>query len=180
MPSQNAKKKGITRVAYAKRCGVSRETVRLWERAGYLVVHDDRTIDPDASDRKRSKLLRPKSDSPVTGTTAEQSPDADQVPDINASKARKEAALADLAELKVQEERGRLVDAHEVRRLLYEIAARVRDGVQAIPARHAASLVAITDEHTMRRRLEAACADALRDLDRQVQAFAATVPEDEA
>ncbi len=173
------KQLGISRAEYARRCEVSRETVRKWERSGYLVVNHDGSINPDASDERRARMVRPKSDRP--GPRAAAGPrsraetsadDAGDVPDINASRARLFAAEAALKELKLEQERKRLGDLEQIRRHLFDLAAMIREGVMSIPARHAAALCAVETEHEMRRRLELACAEALRDLDARVQAFA--------
>jgi phage terminase Nu1 subunit (DNA packaging protein) len=56
-------------------------------------------------------------------------------PDYASGKARRENALADLAELKLATERGELLNAHDVRSTWLSILADIRARLLAIPAR---------------------------------------------
>ena len=75
--------------------------------------------------------------------------------DYHAAKARKMAADADLAELRVDVERGRLVDARQVADQWHRALRVVRDRVLAIPARVAADLAAMGDATQVRMALDA-------------------------
>lgn len=51
------------------------------------------------------------------------------------SQARKEAALAEMAELELRQKKGELVDIGEVEDLWFTLGRQIRDGLEAIPAR---------------------------------------------
>lgn len=70
------------------------------------------------------------------------------------SRARREEAEAELAELKLAEQRGELVRAADVRSTYAKLAAGLRESLLQIPARLAAVLAAETDQ--------AKCHDALQ------------------
>jgi hypothetical protein len=73
-------------------------------------------------------------------------PPADLGEDFQAARARREAAEADLAELKLAEQRGELVRAADVRAIYARRAAALRDGLRQIPARVASVVAAESDQ----------------------------------
>jgi hypothetical protein len=62
--------------------------------------------------------------------------------DPSGPKARRMLALAELGELKVAEQRGRLVDRAKVEALVFSLARAERDAFLALPARVAATIAA--------------------------------------
>ena len=83
-------------------------------------------------DNSKNKRNRPKSG---LSTTVDNSKNPRKTPDYASGKARRENALADLAELKLATERGELLDAHSVRSTWLSILADIRARLLAIPAR---------------------------------------------
>lgn len=73
--------------------------------------------------------------------------------DYNASRAKKESYLAELARLEYEEKDGTLVNAEKVRKEAFGIARQVRDGMLNIPDRIASELAALTDQFEIHNRL---------------------------
>lgn len=86
-----------------------------------------------------SSSAQPPAPPPAAGPQA-----PDRVPDYQESRARREAAEAGLAELKVQQQMGTLVEAAAVRAEFARQTSAVRDGLLNIPARLAPVLAAET------------------------------------
>ena len=73
--------------------------------------------------------------------------------DYNASRAKKESYLAELARLDYEEKNATLVAADDVKKTAFSVARQVRDGMLNIPDRVAAELAAMTDQFEIHRRL---------------------------
>ncbi|MGN6109185.1 MAG: hypothetical protein ACTHU0_29030 [Kofleriaceae bacterium] len=162
----------LSLTAYAKRRGVSTVAVSKAIAAGRLtesVVRDDRgkpkIADPELADREWEANTRPRVDRPATGP----GPGAGEgdVPDYNDSRARREAhaarreaALADLAELDVAERNGDLVPVDEVRAYITNKFAVVKTRILGVPSRvaqrlpHVATEVVPVIESLLREALE--------------------------
>ena len=78
-----------------------------------------------------------------------------EVPNYQESRARREAAEADLAELKVRTQRGELVPVASVRAEFSRQMAAVRDGLLNIPARLAPVLAAETNVSRVQTLIDA-------------------------
>lgn len=79
---------------------------------------------------------------------------------LNREKARKMKADAHLAELKLAEKRGEMIQVREVAQVQFALLREVRNKLRAIPARHAAQLAQL-DQHALRHRLVAIIDEAL-------------------
>lgn len=88
-------------------------------------------------------------------------------PSYQESKAKREAAEAALAELKLEKERGRLLDAEEVRKSAFNAARMVRNLMMNIPDRVAAELAAETDVFKVGQRLKDEIRKALEGLGKE-------------
>jgi phage terminase Nu1 subunit (DNA packaging protein) len=151
--------------AYAKRRGVSHVAVSKAIAAGRLsasVVRDDRgapkIADPDLADREWAANTRPRIDHPaadLAGEPAAQAPRAARppagaprpdVPDYNESRARRESALADMAEIEVAERRGELVPVDEARADVVSRFTVVRTRLLGVPSRVAQRLPHLAGE----------------------------------
>jgi hypothetical protein len=149
--------------AYAKRRGVSHVAVSKAIAAGRLtasVVRDDRgapkIADPELADREWAANTRPRIDHPAADLAGEPpdprprtprasapAPDASprgHVPDYNESRARRESALADMAEIEVAERRGELVPVDEARADVVSRFTVVRTRLLGVPSRVAQRL----------------------------------------
>jgi hypothetical protein len=155
--------------AYAKRRGVSHVAVSKAIAAGRLtasVVRDDRgapkIADPELADREWAANTRPRIDHPAADLGGEppdprpRSPRASvpaadpssrgPVPDYNESRARRESALADMAEIEVAERRGELVPVAEARADVVSRFTVVRTRLLGVPSRVAQRLPHLAGE----------------------------------
>ena len=94
---------------------------------------------------------------------------ANPVPSYNESRARREAAEANLAELKLAQERGELVLAVDVRQAMAKRAAGLRESLLQLPARVVPLLAANPDPGAMDQVLRAEIVAALSQLVVEVQ-----------
>lgn len=142
---------------YARHRGVKTEAVRYAIKVGKLKnsLHYKREngipyIDPAVADGEWVLEIRAsRADAGIDSG----SPGGGGAPTIADSRARKEAADAELAELKLEREKGRLVDAEEVKKTAFKVARAVRDQMLNIPDRVAAELAAETDVFKINKRL---------------------------
>lgn len=169
--------------AYARRRGVSPEAVskaitsgRL--RASVVMVRGAPKIaDVDLADREWTASTRPRVDhppppSPLAGALAGAASALDDVPDYNVSRAqrefhaaRREAALADIAEIEASEKKGELVSVAEARADVIEKFTVVKTKILGVPTRVAqrlphlaAEVVPVVDE-LLREALEELAAE---------------------
>lgn len=146
--------------AYAKRRGVSTVAVSKAIATGRLresvimVDGQPKIRDPEFADREWEANTRPRVDqqpapgaAPKAKATAAADPDADQVPDYfesrarrEAAAARREAALAELAELDVDERKGELVPTVEARADVIDKFTIVKTRILGVPTRVAQRL----------------------------------------
>jgi hypothetical protein len=160
----------ISQADYAKRRGVSQVAVHKAVKAGRITLIEGR-IDPAVADiqwqantRTRVSAKPPPHPGAAHGAGDARGPtlaavqaqagahlgahdgaDADGG-DYWASRARREKAEAALAELKLEEARGSLVRADDIRATLARRAATFREALLQIPARLSAQLVAETNQ----------------------------------
>lgn len=180
--------------AYAKRRGVSPKAVSKAVASGRLrdsVTRDEhgtpKISDPDLADREWTANTRPRVDRPPAeamplvraglvipaGSAAVGDP-----PDYNASRAwreahaaRREAALADVAELEAAERKGELVPVKQARADVTGVFMVVRTRLLSIPAAvaqrmpHLASEVVPALDELLREALEELADDGTADLD---------------
>lgn len=118
----------------------AKEGVRQHHAAGRTDKHVGAHTRPDA----------PADDAPASGGAAD--------PLYWASKARRESALAELAELELAKKRGDLVERQRVEDTAFAIARLLRDTLMGLPTTVAPKVAAMTDAF----EIEAAMRDALR------------------
>jgi phage terminase Nu1 subunit (DNA packaging protein) len=116
--------------------------------------------------RERQSVARRKPDVAPPAAAAGLGASASAVPDYNASRARREAAEARLAELRLAEDSGELVRAADVRAHHAGRLAMLRESLLQIPARLAPVLAVETDQarchDLMQRELHGALEQAAR------------------
>ena len=160
---------GMNVSEYARHRGVSRGAVSKALKTGRISVGPSGRIDPVEADRDWAANTAARVTPPEAGKPRREPPDA-AVPGYSASRARREAANAELAELERDRLRGLLVDADQVRNDAFMVARTTRNMLQAIPARVSAILAGETDEKKIYRMLEEAIDDACRSLADKVEA----------
>jgi hypothetical protein len=154
--------------AYARHAGVSVSTVNSALKSGRITLVDGK-IDPDRADREwsqntdpstprnritgRPKLVR------VPGQPSEPMDLGGESGSSTASgyaraRAAREIAQAQLARLELEQKRGTLVEASQVRLAAFNCARKARDQLLAIPERVAVVLAAATDAGEVSRILE--------------------------
>ena len=149
---------------YARMRGCSEGAVRRAVRDRRITLTDGK-VDPVAADVQWARNTRVRAGSQPTndanlqlpGATASSqtpAPTADSTGDYWASRARREQAEAELAELKLQETLGALVRRDDVRAALSRRVATFRDGLMQIPSRLASQLAAETSEAAVHALLE--------------------------
>jgi len=144
---------GVTQAAYARGRGISRQAIRKAIESGRLSVLKGGRIDP----RKADRALRDNTDpSKLRGKHVRRAygPGAGGgTPRLYDSKARRELALAQLAELELEERRGQLVPEAKVREQAFRHARETRDQMLAIVDRLAPELVNQPEEGIVRQML---------------------------
>ena len=168
-----AKAELITQAEYARRRGVDPTSVRDAVRAGRITLIDGK-VDPAVADvqwqantRRRARAVdEPPASSPM-GEGAYQTPPSD-VSDYNRARAMREHAEAQLAELKLLEQRGDLVRADDVRAALAKKIAALRESLLQMPARVVPLLVADSSPAAMDQILRTEIVSALAALTSEV------------
>ena len=148
----------MTQAAYARSRGIAAPTVLAAIKTGRLInslSKDERgrtRIDPSLADAEwKANTQGGRFPSPQPYASGAELPiDA---ADYNASRAKKESYLAELARLEFEEKDGTLVRAEAIRKEAFGIARQVRDGMLNIPDRIASELAALTDQFEIHKRL---------------------------
>jgi len=162
-----AKVELITQAEYARRRGVDPTSVRDAVKGGRITLIDGK-IDPVVADaqwqantRKRVSIAG-EGAAPAAAPSSPPAPppglDVDTgggVPDYQLSRARREAAEADLAELRRAEELGDLIRTDAVRSAYSRRAAGLREALMQIPARLSPVLAAESDPAKIHDHLQA-------------------------
>jgi len=158
----------------ARLIGCSPQTVRNWIRAGELEAHQGkggikvevaqatalgkrRGFEPADKPRGRGRPV-------TTGTTTTSDAAITAGEQYQASRARKEAALADKHELELEIRRGQLVSVDEIKPLWFDAVRTARSRLLGVPERVAAELAAIDEPQAVRVILEESIRDALESL----------------
>ena len=149
----------ISQAEYARRRGVDPTSVRDAIRAGRITLIDGK-IDPSVADvqwqantRRRARAIDEAPAPPPMPMGEGGYAYTGAVPDYNESRARREAAEAEKAELDLAKLRGELVSVDEVRASLQRRIAGVREALLQLPARVVPLLVANPDAASMDRLL---------------------------
>lgn len=143
---------------HAKRRGISRGSIRQAIKSG--------RIPADGTPEEVDALLDataapPRGQRSIAGTT---SPGETYFE----ARARREKALASVAEIELEERRGRLLDADRVRAAVFNAAARTRDKLAGIPDRVALLVLGLTDEFEVRRIIGAEINVVLEELSKPI------------
>lgn len=138
----------VTQAEFARIMKVSRSTVtRTWKQAGRLVMVGD-LVDVAASRERIAQTNGGRDD--VTARHAREREGERETPTPEekraqesraAAQARKESALADLAEMEYRQKIGAVLPREDVEQSMADLVAFVRSGVENLPHRIAAQLV---------------------------------------
>lgn len=181
----------MSKAEYAASRGWSRPYVSKLAKQGRLVVTADGQVDAEATDQllaasadpsKAGVAERHHQDRVAKGVYAHLSPDAEPspaspslpaapgaTPDYQKARARREFALALLAEDEHRKTRGELVERDLVDSAAFTAARALRDLLMGIPPKLAGELVTLTDVWEIEQRLTQALRRALEDADRLLQ-----------
>jgi phage terminase Nu1 subunit (DNA packaging protein) len=149
----------LTQSQFAKRCGVQRQTVSRWAKKGWLKLSRDGRIDAEASEAKLATRPAKYRGGTVGGP---RSADASATLTLSQAQARKELAQAELAELRLQRERGEFLSSGEVRQTWGRIMIAVRQTALSWPAKFRFELPHLTSANA--ERIETIIRDDLTDL----------------
>jgi hypothetical protein len=136
----------LTRAAYARYRGVSKEAVGKAIRQGRIPVGPDGRVDPAVAD-----LAWDRNTSPARSS----GPQASGPPPVDLTEARTmhEYAKAQLAELELGERQGQLVAVADMRDAAFRATRAARDLILTVADRLAEVLVGVTDAGVIRRLL---------------------------
>ncbi len=161
LPMTQDDKAILTVAAYARHRGVTPEAVRYAIRNGHLkgaLVYKTEGgppyVDPSIGDVEWKTKNRAGADLQQT----------DETDSLATSRARKEKADAELAELKLDKEKGKLIEAEAVREEAFKVARVVRDTMLNIPDRIASELVGEVDSFKIHKKLTEEIRKALENL----------------
>lgn len=156
----------VTKTEYARRRGCTEAAVRRAVKDGRITLIDGK-IDPVAADAQWARNTRvragsrPTDDANLSGSgsvggraNSNDKEDTDDATGYWNSRARRERAEAELAELKLSELQGQLVRADDWAAALAKRAAAFREGLLQIPARLSAQLAAEPDQARVHTLLE--------------------------
>lgn len=162
----------MTVSAYAKHRGVSRRAVYDALSDGRIVKNANGKIDPVAADaswaestgvgygtqpgEKRGKSSQPKKPKATTTTEPGET--------YAASRARREAANARLAELRLAEEQGQVLRLEAAQDAWFNILRSLRDRLLSIPDRCSAEAAALTEQAAVRTLIDTEIRNALREV----------------
>lgn len=181
----------LSRSQFAAERGWSPSYVTKLSKQGRLVLHSEnqklvdvaatlamlnRTEDPGKeSTRQYHATMR--TDKHVVAHVKIDAPSADEIPPPSAdpkywdNKARREGAMAELAELELEKKRGGLVDRQRVEAMAFAAGRTLRDAVLGLPTRLAPVFASMTDAFEIEVKL--------RDALRQIFADAAKMSADD-
>lgn len=152
----------ISKSEYARRRGCTEAAVRRAVKDGRISLIDGK-IDPVAADAQWARNSRVRAGSKPT-TEARPVDQEDTEGGYWQSRARREAAEAEMAELKLAEQRGSLVRAADVRAVFSQRLAGLRNSLLQIPARLSPVMAAESDQarcfEALQAELHAALAQA--------------------
>lgn len=150
----------LSRRQYARHRGVSEAAVRRAIRDGRIVVGDDARIDPVQADHDWQRHAVPRIDR--HHRVAQQA--SDDPMDMHMARARRTAAEARLAELRLEAERARLIDREVFEARHARFVAHATDHLRRVAAELVTRIVGVIDEATVYRLIDTAHRQALHDL----------------
>lgn len=145
----------VTKTEYARQKGLNKSTITRWAASGRLVLDDGGRVLVAESEARLAETADPSREGVVEhhannrGTRSGGSP-ADPARDSHYTKrigesARREAAMADIAEMERDEKLGRLVERSKVELALADSIVSARQALERIPDRLMIQLAAETD-----------------------------------
>ena len=152
---------GLSIRAYAQHRGVSHTAVAKAIKAGRIPQEPDGSVDPAKADAAwdRNTIARGDADSGDARSG---------VPNLQTSRAIREAYAARLAKLDFEERTGKLISADQVKVETFNLARRLRDRIQQLPRRVApqidAAVVKQPDVREVEALLDAEIHEALSEL----------------
>lgn len=170
-----AQRHGMSEREYARHAGISRGAVQKARQSGRLALHPDGSIDAPASDARRSQTTDPAKQrrDPSTSTRAVPEAVVDAVSDTLREEGRaapaaasgmtylqartaNEVLKAQERRLRLQKEKGELVDRSRAVALVFRLARQERDSWSGWPARVAAVMASElgVDAHGVQTVLE--------------------------
>lgn len=159
---------GISLRAYARHRNISLAAVQKAIRSGRIRKESDGSIDPERADiewnRNTRESMLPRSDTHREVRTVPEPPADDAA--MSFQKARQMRLLyeAKMAKLEIDIREGKLVDADELNREVFNRARRVRDRLLAVPRRIGALVAAESDAAVIKEIVRKALVEALEDM----------------
>lgn len=142
----------ITQAEYARKRGMTRQAVAQAVRAGKVLLDSDGLLDEEQADR----------DFPPSPKTMALGARSTAVSSYSEARARRESALASLAERDLQVQEGKLVDRALVEHEIGGILLQARTNLVSMTSRLAATLAAETNPTKVRLTLLSEIALALK------------------
>lgn len=158
---------------YAKLRGISQASVSQAIAEGKLPTAAVKVgrgwqIDVDRADQEWRDNTNPAMGAPTHAVPKGHSVDEEHKPTgtetLAASKAKREAFMAELARLEYEQKAGSLVPVDDVKKEAFKLARIVRDSLLNIPDRLAAELAAETNQFRVHKRLTEELRKALEEL----------------
>ena len=142
-------RKGLTEAAYADRIGISKTAVQKAKQVGRVVLFDDGSIDPEASDvamRRNTDQSKQRGRTPTIRVSDDDgTPDGLEIPagaDFMEVKTLHERRKVEKLEIEIAKRRGELVERAAAEAQFFELARQERDSWLAWPARVSALMAA--------------------------------------
>ena len=167
-----AKQKPMTTAEFAKELNLTQRTIQDAIKVGRIPAEkvDGKWVvtDPEAAKSEymkhtsivaaRKKAKQRAADEPVVKT------DSGELIGIGEAERREKVAKAKLAEIKVDEAKGKLVDAKKVQAEAFNLARKVRDAILNVPGRISHELAVTTDPHSVEVLLKKELIQSLEEL----------------
>ena len=139
---------GLSIRAYAQHRGVSHTAVAKAIKAGRIPQEPDGSVDPVKADAAWDRNTIARGDGEAGDARS-------GVPNLQTSRAIREASAARLAKLDFEERTGKLISADQVKVETFNLARRLRDRIQQLPRRVAPQIVAAVVKQPDVREVEA-------------------------
>lgn len=157
VPASRDRTGRITQAELARRLNVSRPSVSKAVKAGRITPDEDGLFDPTEAELQWLANTRPK----AQGITAK---DKGQQSGYAQARARKESALARMAELRLEQATGNLVSREAVDYVLSDYAKTLQGLLENIPDRLAPSILPLRDMESIRAVIAETADEVLKEL----------------